>query len=135
MAEDINKGTCVILGETADIIDLVCDKFDETWENMYEDGLYNKADKFPLEFEFCVLTKQEAQSGKIDDWERLNTPLKDQTKASNDRDNAAAASQGGSASGKPKTDNFKTTLCYNYQNGWCRFGDRCHFAHGRGDMY
>lgn len=32
------------------------------------------------------------------------------------------------------TNNFKTKLCENYAQGTCTFGDRCHFAHGNGEL-
>lgn len=30
--------------------------------------------------------------------------------------------------------NFKTKLCDNFTKGICTFGDRCHFAHGAGEL-
>ena len=30
--------------------------------------------------------------------------------------------------------NFKTKLCDNFTKGSCSFGDRCHFAHGAGEL-
>jgi hypothetical protein len=33
------------------------------------------------------------------------------------------------------TSNFKTRMCKNYEkNGFCKFGDRCNFAHGRDEI-
>lgn len=29
---------------------------------------------------------------------------------------------------------YKTRICRHYQNGGCKLGDRCHFAHGEGEL-
>ncbi|AQK81984.1 zinc finger C-x8-C-x5-C-x3-H type family protein isoform X1 [Zea mays] len=39
----------------------------------------------------------------------------------------------GSHAGGPGS-NFKTKLCENFNKGSCTFGDRCHFAHGEGEL-
>merc|ERR1712216_528721 len=45
-----------------------------------------------------------------------------------DRHSEAGSSTGGAA-------NFKTRMCKNYEkNGFCKFGDRCNFAHGRDEL-
>jgi len=31
-------------------------------------------------------------------------------------------------------DNFKTKLCKNWDSGYCKFKEECHFAHGTDDM-
>jgi hypothetical protein len=39
----------------------------------------------------------------------------------------------GSHAGGPGS-NFKTKLCENFNKGSCTFGERCHFAHGEGEL-
>ncbi|KAG8367944.1 hypothetical protein BUALT_Bualt16G0125300 [Buddleja alternifolia] len=39
---------------------------------------------------------------------------------------------GGAAAGPGS--NYKTKLCENFSKGSCTFGDRCHFAHGAGEL-
>ncbi|KAK9265554.1 hypothetical protein L1049_021617 [Liquidambar formosana] len=34
----------------------------------------------------------------------------------------------------PPASNYKTKLCENFAKGSCTFGDRCHFAHGAGEL-
>ncbi|KAK6144009.1 hypothetical protein DH2020_020829 [Rehmannia glutinosa] len=34
----------------------------------------------------------------------------------------------------PGSNNFKTKLCENFTKGSCTFGERCHFAHGEGEL-
>ncbi|XP_059646391.1 zinc finger CCCH domain-containing protein 14-like [Cornus florida] len=34
----------------------------------------------------------------------------------------------------PAANNFKTKLCENFAKGACTFGERCHFAHGAGEL-
>ncbi|KAK9122662.1 hypothetical protein Sjap_012264 [Stephania japonica] len=34
----------------------------------------------------------------------------------------------------PGASNFKTKMCDNFMKGSCTFGDRCHFAHGTGEL-
>ena len=43
-----------------------------------------------------------------------------------------AMSGGGQA---PPTSKYKTKLCDNFTKGSCTFGERCHFAHGVGELH
>jgi hypothetical protein len=48
--------------------------------------------------------------------------------AASDRNSESGSSTGGAA-------NFKTRMCKNYEkNGFCKFGDKCNFAHGRDEL-
>ncbi|XP_051148941.1 zinc finger CCCH domain-containing protein 14-like isoform X2 [Andrographis paniculata] len=49
---------------------------------------------------------------------------------------AAAALGGGAGAtkGHAPGSNFKTKLCENFSKGSCTFGDKCHFAHGLGEL-
>jgi len=50
------------------------------------------------------------------------------SQTASDRHSEAGSSTGGAA-------NFKTRMCKNYEkNGFCKFGDRCNFAHGRDEL-
>lgn len=50
------------------------------------------------------------------------------SQAGSDRRSESGSSTGGA-------NNFKTRMCKNYEkNGFCKFGDRCNFAHGRDEL-
>ncbi|XP_024966226.1 zinc finger CCCH domain-containing protein 31-like isoform X3 [Cynara cardunculus var. scolymus] len=46
---------------------------------------------------------------------------------------AGARVRPAAASGPPMS-NYKTKLCENFAKGCCTFGERCHFAHGNGEL-
>lgn len=35
---------------------------------------------------------------------------------------------------RSKEQNYKTQLCVNYQNGYCKYGSMCKFAHGEQEL-
>ncbi|CAA0815273.1 Zinc finger CCCH domain-containing protein 36 [Striga hermonthica] len=45
---------------------------------------------------------------------------------------AGAAGRGGGGGGFG--NNYKTKICENFNKGSCTFGERCHFAHGQGEL-
>lgn len=134
VVENMDTAEVAILAWDEDLKNELKTRWRRTWKEVNKDTLYEDPDEFPHYCNFQVLDEDEKlQKRPVVEAAEMQTPLRKQRnqEATGKGENDSKKGEKGKGKGKGQ---YKTALCHYHEQGNCRRGEHCTFAHGWDDL-